>query len=207
MSSAIDKLILAEGLPDDYRTVVERHWRPLADRIADLWLDGRPRLIAVNGAQGSGKTTLCRFLEVLLVEHNLRTVTLSLDDLYLTRAEREDLAAHEHPADVRRDRGQDEGERHVVGADDGGEGIVLWHGGSRSSPANTCARGRSSDFLDRLGETSSRSPQRACAGFSPASQILPSGPAAPSGAAGTSGHLVPVASHDSVTPHVRLQPL
>lgn len=97
MSSAIDKLILAEGLPDDYRTVVERHWRPLADRIADLWLDGRPRLIAVNGAQGSGKTTLCRFLEVLLVEHNLRTVTLSLDDLYLTRAEREDLAAHEHP--------------------------------------------------------------------------------------------------------------
>jgi hypothetical protein len=49
------------------------------------------------------------------------------------------LAAHEHPADVRQDRRQDEGERHVVGADDGGEGIVLWHGGSRSSPANTCA--------------------------------------------------------------------
>jgi D-glycerate 3-kinase len=97
MSSAIDRLIQSEGLPLDYRSVVEHHWRPLADRIADLWLDGRPRLIGVNGAQGSGKTTLCRFLEVLLVEHNLRTVTLSLDDLYLTRAEREDLAAHVHP--------------------------------------------------------------------------------------------------------------
>jgi D-glycerate 3-kinase len=97
MSTAIDKLIATEGLPADYREVVERHWRPLADQIADLWFDKRPRLVAINGAQGSGKTTLCRFLETLLVEHNLRTVTLSLDDLYLTRAERLDMAAHEHP--------------------------------------------------------------------------------------------------------------
>jgi len=97
MSSAIDRLILAEGLPVDYRSVVEEHWRPLADRVGDLWIDGRPRLIGITGAQGSGKSTLCRFLEALLVEHNLRTVTLSLDDLYLTRAERLDLAAHEHP--------------------------------------------------------------------------------------------------------------
>lgn len=97
MSSAIDRLILAEGLPVDYRDVVERHWRPLADRIGDLWVDRRPRLIGINGAQGSGKTTLCRFLETLLVEHNLRTVTLSLDDLYLTRAERQALAENEHP--------------------------------------------------------------------------------------------------------------
>jgi D-glycerate 3-kinase len=97
MSTAIDKLIVSEELPLDYREVVERHWRPLADRIADLWFDKRPRLIAVNGAQGSGKTTLCRFLETLLIEHNLRTVTLSLDDLYLTRAERLDLAQHVHP--------------------------------------------------------------------------------------------------------------
>jgi len=97
MSTAISNLILSEGLPADYRDVVERHWRPLADQIADLWFDKRPRLIAINGAQGSGKTTLCRFLETLLIEHNLRTVTLSLDDLYLTRAERFDMAAHEHP--------------------------------------------------------------------------------------------------------------
>lgn len=97
MSTAIDKLIVSEGLPADYREVVERHWRPLADQIADLWFDKRPRLVAINGAQGSGKTTLCRFLETLLVEHNLRTVTLSLDDLYLSRAERLEVAAHEHP--------------------------------------------------------------------------------------------------------------
>jgi len=97
MSTAINVLIAAEGLPDDYRDVVERHWRPLADRIADLWVDDmRPLLIGINGAQGSGKTTLCRFLETLLIEHNLRTVTLSLDDLYLTQAERFALADGEH---------------------------------------------------------------------------------------------------------------
>jgi D-glycerate 3-kinase len=97
MSTAIDKLIVAEGLPSDYRGVVDRHWRPLADRIGDMWCDKQPLLVGINGAQGSGKTTLCKFLEVLLVEHNLRSVTLSLDDLYLTRAERTALAAAFHP--------------------------------------------------------------------------------------------------------------
>lgn len=97
MSTAIDKLVEAEGLPPDYRSVVEAQWRPLADRIGDLWCDKQPLLVGISGAQGSGKTTLCRFLKVLLVEHNLRSVTLSLDDLYLTRAERQALAADVHP--------------------------------------------------------------------------------------------------------------
>lgn len=97
MSTAIDRLIEAEGLPLDYRSVVEAHWRPLADRIGDMWCDKRPLLVGINGAQGSGKSTLCKFLETLLVEHNLRSATLSLDDLYLTRAERRALAADKHP--------------------------------------------------------------------------------------------------------------
>lgn len=97
MSTAINTLIAAEQLPDDYRQVVERHWRPLADRIGDLWMEKRPLLIGINGAQGSGKSTLCRFLEVLMVEHGLRTATLSLDDLYLGRFERQTLAWNEHP--------------------------------------------------------------------------------------------------------------
>lgn len=90
----IDQLIAAEGLPADYREVVERHWAPLADTIAAL---PRPALVGVNGAQGSGKTTLCRFLEPLLAERGVRAVTVSLDDLYLTKAERARLAADIHP--------------------------------------------------------------------------------------------------------------
>jgi D-glycerate 3-kinase len=101
MSSAIARLIEAEGLPADYRDIVERYWRPLSEEIADR-VAGRPLLFGINGAQGSGKTTLCRFLEVLLVEHNQRGVTLSLDDLYLTRAERRRAAEDHHPLFVTR---------------------------------------------------------------------------------------------------------
>tara|TARA_A100001391_G_scaffold7621_6_gene4964 strand:+ start:46830 stop:47714 length:885 start_codon:yes stop_codon:yes gene_type:complete len=97
MSDAVAALIAAERLPDDYREVVERFWQPLADRIAREATTHKPLIVGINGAQGSGKSTLCRFLEVLLKPRGLRVVTLSLDDLYLTRAERADMAAKVHP--------------------------------------------------------------------------------------------------------------
>ena len=87
------ELIAAERLPEDYAEVVARHLAPLADAIAAR----RPRLVGINGAQGSGKSTVCRFLEPLLAERGLRAVTLELDDLYLTHAERQDLARFDHP--------------------------------------------------------------------------------------------------------------
>ena len=96
MSTAVDRLIEAERLPADYREVVDRFWRPLSEEIAERYC-GKPLIVGINGAQGSGKTTLCRFLEVLLVEHNQVGVTLSLDDLYLSRAERAAAAADHHP--------------------------------------------------------------------------------------------------------------
>ncbi|WP_298195273.1 kinase [Novosphingobium sp.] len=55
-------------------------------------------IVGVSGSQGSGKSTLCRMLEMLLREsHGLHAATLSLDDLYLTRAERAALARTVHP--------------------------------------------------------------------------------------------------------------
>ena len=93
--NGIEALIAEERLPDDYVRVVEDYWQPLADRIAGE--TKRPLIVGINGAQGSGKTTLCRFLERLLDDRGLRAVTLSLDDLYLTRAERQALARSRHP--------------------------------------------------------------------------------------------------------------
>jgi D-glycerate 3-kinase len=93
--TALTALVEAEGLPADYLQVVEDHWRPLAARIAAERT--RPLLVAINGAQGSGKTTLCRFLEPLLAEAGLRAVTLALDDFYLTRAQRQEAARRDHP--------------------------------------------------------------------------------------------------------------
>jgi len=52
----------------------------------------------VQGTQGSGKSTLAAFLKLLLEsEHALSTVSLSLDDFYLTLAERRQLATDKHP--------------------------------------------------------------------------------------------------------------
>lgn len=97
MSDPIAELIRAERLPADYRAVVEDFWRPMAEEIAHQTETKRPLVIGINGAQGSGKTTLCRFLEPLLAERGLKAVMLSLDDLYLSRAERAEAAADHHP--------------------------------------------------------------------------------------------------------------
>nr|WP_237392382.1 kinase [Aurantiacibacter rhizosphaerae] len=54
-------------------------------------------VIGINGAQGSGKSTACKFLELLLARRQVRAITLSLDDLYLTKAKRQTLAQEVHP--------------------------------------------------------------------------------------------------------------
>lgn len=55
-------------------------------------------MVGINGAQGSGKSTLAAFLvEHLVTDHGLRALAVSLDDFYLGRNAREQLAAHVHP--------------------------------------------------------------------------------------------------------------
>ena len=55
-------------------------------------------VLGINGAQGTGKSTLSDFLaDYLAAEFDRLTAVLSLDDLYLTRAERQALARTVHP--------------------------------------------------------------------------------------------------------------
>jgi D-glycerate 3-kinase len=72
---------------------------PLAAALAKLANARTDTLIVgVNGAQGSGKTTLCSLLAVLLERgFGLRVASLSIDDLYKTRAERNKLGRELHP--------------------------------------------------------------------------------------------------------------
>ena len=59
---------------------------------------GSTLVIGVNGAQGSGKSTLCQLLQIILEEgFEKRVTTLSIDDIYLTSAERVALAREVHP--------------------------------------------------------------------------------------------------------------
>lgn len=71
---------------------------PLAARILDAWRTrGACLVVGIAGPQGCGKSTTVIVLRRLLEAQGLRVATLSLDDLYLTRAARLALAAQVHP--------------------------------------------------------------------------------------------------------------
>jgi D-glycerate 3-kinase len=88
-----------QGLPERYLDSLRRCYLPLAEVIAQKKKGlGRLLEVSINGPQGSGKSTLTRFLGLLLeAEHGLRVVALSLDDFYRTRAGRRQLARDIHP--------------------------------------------------------------------------------------------------------------
>ena len=59
---------------------------------------GGPVVVAVQGVQGAGKSTLAAALvDAFAATSALRTVALSLDDFYLTRAEQETVARGGNP--------------------------------------------------------------------------------------------------------------
>lgn len=64
----------------------------LGDLIGRADVTGRPALIGVAGAQGSGKTTLAK-----AAARRFGGAQLSLDDVYRTRAERRAMARDIHP--------------------------------------------------------------------------------------------------------------
>lgn len=95
----INDLIRHEALPPSYQANIETYLVPLASRVA-AWQQAldRPLILGLNGAQGTGKSTVALFLQSLLNEaHDCPCARFSLDDIYLTRAEREGLAASIHP--------------------------------------------------------------------------------------------------------------
>lgn len=65
----------------------------------DGWLEGRdqPLVLGLCGAQGSGKSTLAARLAGWLAAQGRGAAVLSLDDLYLSRARRAELARAVHP--------------------------------------------------------------------------------------------------------------
>ncbi len=94
----LNALTAAEALPDRYPAMAERWFLPLADWLrAQQAARGAPLLVGVNGAQGTGKTTACTALCLMLEASGLRSLTLSLDDFYLTRSARQQLADTVHP--------------------------------------------------------------------------------------------------------------
>jgi D-glycerate 3-kinase len=91
-----------ERLPESYARFVDAVLRPIAEHIGAIDRRGAPPVVGVTGPQGSGKSAAAGALALLLRERGLRVAVLSIDDLYLTRAERERRAADVHPLFVTR---------------------------------------------------------------------------------------------------------
>jgi D-glycerate 3-kinase len=87
-------------LPDEFAATAEHYFVPLAEWLHTRVSEQRPGafVLGINGAQGAGKSTLAAFLaDYLRTNARYNVATLSIDDLYLTRAERDELARTVHP--------------------------------------------------------------------------------------------------------------
>jgi D-glycerate 3-kinase len=85
-----------ENLPAEFAAEIEALHAPLAARIAAVAM-GPAFVVGICGPQGSGKSTTVAVVAALLEARGLKVATLSLDDLYLPRADREALARDVHP--------------------------------------------------------------------------------------------------------------
>jgi D-glycerate 3-kinase len=68
-------------LPDSYLVYAQKWFAPLAGWLVEHQKGAnRPILVALNGSQGSGKSTVCDYLrETLEHDHGLKAIALSID--------------------------------------------------------------------------------------------------------------------------------
>ena len=65
-------------------------WLPLGIKLANKRQNlGRPLVQGILGAQGTGKTTLAKILVLILDKLGYKTISISIDDIYKTYAERQ----------------------------------------------------------------------------------------------------------------------
>lgn len=90
-----EEFIARHRLPPGFVQLIDRHYEPLA-----RWLLPQAKgalILGINGAQGTGKSTLAEYLQISLGNAGRRPAVLSIDDFYLTAREREQLAERVHP--------------------------------------------------------------------------------------------------------------
>ena len=96
---ALQHFLGRHQLPESYLSMAESAFSPLIDEFNTQYqVNQKTYIIGINGCQGSGKSTLADYLCTVVAEkYHLATVALSLDDFYLTKAERIELARKIHP--------------------------------------------------------------------------------------------------------------
>jgi D-glycerate 3-kinase len=92
----LEAFISEQQLPDDFSVLVKQWYWPLAQQLHEQ--QQSIRVLGINGAQGTGKSTLASLLKLLLeAGTGISCAVLSLDDFYLTLSEREGLSRTVHP--------------------------------------------------------------------------------------------------------------
>jgi D-glycerate 3-kinase len=98
MRDWIPAFLERERLPERYRHTIDTALLPLGNAIATR-VRQSDQLVVVGlcGAQGSGKSTAAAALTEILKREELPATALSIDDFYLPRAQRAELARTVHP--------------------------------------------------------------------------------------------------------------
>lgn len=98
MRARLARFAAGQGLPPDFAEAASALYAPIAQAVA-VRAKAASGLFVVGlcGPQGSGKSTGAAALSLLIEQAGLRSAVLSLDDLYLTWAARQRLAAEVHP--------------------------------------------------------------------------------------------------------------
>lgn len=95
--AGLDDFLQRESLPQSYRRQVEGVFLPFIERLLAQRGDDL-KVLGIQGAQGSGKSTLAAFYQWYLTRHHgLNIASVSLDDFYLSSADRRRLAQRRHP--------------------------------------------------------------------------------------------------------------
>lgn len=68
-----------------------KHERELIEKLYEVLLTQRPKIIGIQGGQGTGKTTFAKYIADYLNVHKFKTLVLSLDDFYTSAKKREKL--------------------------------------------------------------------------------------------------------------------
>ena len=102
VGDACSALIKQQQLPEGFRQIFDDIYLPLSRLILQR-KQSEPLLVSINGAQGTGKSTMTLFLKhILEAEPGASVAILSLDDFYSTRKERLLLAEQVHPLFITR---------------------------------------------------------------------------------------------------------
>lgn len=85
-------------LPPEFRSTAEKFYLSLASQLPKIRDGKKQLLLGINGAQGTGKSTLASFLQAATESmFGWNVAVLSVDDFYYTKAERLRLARDVHP--------------------------------------------------------------------------------------------------------------